>query len=334
MIEHLFLPQIDLTALELKSAHRAWLQEWLQSIERDLEDGNIASSLCLQGMMVEIVLYGELHYDWRALFAAYLTNEEGNPLAYSERYGKRLYRFGAQWKQTPVYAVHTRFWANRVYDPAAPVDLHYVQLLESWIQPSGWIYNRDVSYIRLRTRMKSEYTMSFAMGMEILAATGALAAHTPRFTATASNEPFMPYLSAEYFRLRALEQLDKAHLVPNGIPDVLEICAAGKGYCDFAVSNKVDDYIGSAKRIERDEAVHSPLAVLHAAYLARVCDTATQEAVKSRLADFRQHLQDHPLDIPAFRIRDIALLFGTDISPLEVITAAAIVQGLAEGELQ
>ena len=176
--------------------------------------------------------------------------------------------------------------------------------------------------------------MSFVMGLEILATADALAAHTPRFTATASNEPPTPYLSAEYFRLRALEQLDKAHLVPNTIPEVLHICEAGKGYCDFAVSSKVDDYMGSAKRIERDEAVHSPLTALHATHLACVCDTATQEAVKARLGCFRQHLQDYPLDIPAFRIRDITFPFGTDISPLEVLAAAAILQGLAEGALQ
>ena len=328
MIEHLFLPQLDLATLDLLPAHRGWLQEWLQSIERALEDGNIASSICLQGMMAEIVLYGELRYDWRALFAAYLTDEAGNPLAYSERYGKRLYHFGAQWKQTPVYALHTRFWASRVYDPAAPVKPYYGQLLKSWIQPNGWIYNRDVSYTRLRTRMKSEYTMSFALALEMLAAADALAALTPRFTATAANEPPMPYLSAEYFRLRALEQLGKAHLVPNTISEVLHICEAGKGYCDFAVSSKVDDYMGSAKRVERDEAVHSPLAALHAAYLARVCDAATQEAVKARLASFRRHLKEHPLDIPAFRIRDVVYPFGTDSSPLEVLAAAAIIQGL------
>jgi hypothetical protein len=334
MIEHLFLPYIDLSTLQLTPAHRAWLQDWLQAIECDLEDGNIASSLCLQGMMAEIVLYGELRYDWPALFEEYLTDEAGNPLAYSENYGKRLYHFGAQWKQTPVHAVHTRFWVDRIYDPATTIQHLYVQLIESWIQPSGWIYNRDVSYTRLRTRMKSEYTMSFAMGLEMLAAADALAPHIPRFTATASNEPSTPYLSAEYFKLCALEQLDKAHLVPNTIAEVLKICEAGKGYCDFAVSSKVDDYMGSAKRIERDEAVHSPLAALHAGYLARVCDVATRQIVRERLRGFRQHLQGRPLDIPAFRIRDVAFPFGTDISPLEVFAAAAIVQELVERDLQ
>jgi hypothetical protein len=314
--------------------HRAWLQNWLQTFERDLEDGDIASSLCLLGMLTEWALYGELRYDWRALFATYLTDETGNPLAYSARYGQRLYRFGAQWQQTPVHAVHTRFWADCVYDPAAAVQPRYAQLIESWIQPSGWIYNPAVSYTHPRTRMKSEYTMSLAMGLDLLAAADALSPHVARFAATASAEPAMPYLSAEYFRLRALERLDKAHLAPNTVTETLNICEAGAGYCDFAVSSKVDDYMGSAKRTGRDEAVHSPLAALHAAYLAQICNAAPRQTVRARLAHFRRHLQDNPLDIPAFRIRDFPFPFGTDSSPLEVLAAAAIVQGVMEKTLQ
>jgi len=334
MIEHVFLPDLDLYTIDPRQAYREWLQRWLKEIERDLEDGNVASSLCLQGMMTELVLYKELRYDWRAIFAHYLTDEAGNPLAYSEQYGQRLYRFDSQWRQTPVHAVHTRFWVDRVYDPSTAVKPHYVQLIEGWIQPSGWIYNRDVSYTHLRTRMKSEYLMSFAMGLEIVAAADARTPREQRFTATVSSEPPTPYLSAEYFRLRALEQLGKPHLIPGTISAVIETCQAGAGYCDFAVSSKVDDYMGSAKRTGRDEAVHSPLAVLHAGYLARHCDTATQQAVRERIAHFRQHLVEEPLDIPAFRIRDITFPFGTDISPLEIIAAAAIIQGLAEGKLQ
>ncbi|MBN1658176.1 MAG: hypothetical protein JXA93_07225, partial [Anaerolineae bacterium] len=218
--------------------------------------------------------------------------------------------------------------------PAAAVESRYVQLIEGWIQPSGWIYNRDVSYTRLRTRMKSEYLMSFAMGLQILAAVGALTPREQRFTATISSEPPTPYLSAEYFRLRALEQLGKPHLIPSTISAVIATCQAGAGYCDFAVSGKVDDYMGSAKRTGRDEAIHSPLAALHAGYLARCCDVATQQAVRERIAHFRQRLAQAPLDIPAFRIRDITFPFGADISPLEVIAAAAITQGLVEEKLR
>jgi len=334
MTEHVFLPDLDLCTIELCQAHREWLEHWLKEIERDIEDGDVASSLCLQSVMVEMILYNELRYDWRAIFEHYLTDEAGNPLAYSERYSKRLYEFDNQWRQTPVHAVHTRFWVDRVCNSSTPVKSHYVQLIEGWIQPNGWIYNHDVSCTRLRSRMKSEYLMSFAMGLEIMAAANTLALREQRFTATASSERPTPYLSAEYFRLRALELLRKPHLAPKALKAIIKTCEAGEGYCDFAVSSKVDDYMGSAKRTERDKAVHSPLAALHAGYLARHCNAATQQAVRERIARLRQHLLEEPLDIPAFRIRDIVFPFGTDVSPLEVIAAAAITQGLLEGKLQ
>ena len=75
----------------------------------------------------------------------------------------------------------------------------------------------------------------------------------------------------------------------------------------------------------RDKAVHSSLAAVHASYLARFCDKETQKMVEKRTKDFGLHLRSNPLDIPAFTMRDLDVPFGTDVTPLEIVSSSFIV---------
>lgn len=321
MITHIFLPTLDLEGLPLLDEHAAWLTNWLKEIESNVEGGSVAASLCLQGAIGETILYGETQTDWVGVMDEFLVREN-RPLAYSEEFGKRLYKF-AFWEQTEVHAVHARRSVEQLCGTAQGFD--YAALIEELIQPSGWIYNPSVSPTGIRTRMKSEYLMSLAMGIEILAAHDRLADKKLIFEGVISAENLTNYLSAEYFRLRSLEILDSANLLPANLESVLQSCEIGEGYCDFDVKGKVDDYMGTAKRIGRDVTVHSALSALHALAISSACDEESKNRVKERVRQFANHIRNNPLDIPPFKMREIDVPFGTGLSPLEVIAASGIV---------
>src|SRR5690606_37344454 len=128
------------------------------------------------------------------------------------------------------------------------------------------------------------------------------------------------------FRFNALTLLSTPELAPSGWANVLEVCEAADGYCDFDVASKVDDYMGTKKRTARDVAIDSPIAALQAKYLSKFADEEMRERVDARVASYRDHLAKNPLDIPAFTIRDLEFNFGTGRSPLEVVAASAIIQ--------
>lgn len=335
MIEHIFLPHIQLKGLQLFEAHREWLSSWLSTAEREIEDGNVSTSICLQGILSELAIYGAPKTDWLGVMEEYLTDADGTPIAYSELYGTRLYRFNF-WLQSPVHAVHCRWFIEQVCQAPEDSAQRYADLIIQMIQPSGWIYNPKVSLTRLRNRMKSEYMMSMAMGCEILASVNCpdksgsrfardLSDYTRRFQATLSSTPLTDFLSAEYFRLKALSILQSTALAPTGLERVLSACKMNPGFSEFSVASKVDDYMGTAKRTARDQPVHSPLASLYANAIAAFCPKDVQSDVAVWLKAYGEHLQREPFDIPAFRIRDEDIPFGTDLSPLEVIAASFFV---------
>jgi hypothetical protein len=197
-------------------------------------------------------------------------------------------------------------------------------LIEDLVQPSGWIYNPQVSPTGMRTRMKSEYLMSFAMGMEILGAYDRLEKNRADFEGLLSSEPLTGYLSAEYFRAFALRLLDKKELAPASLSSVVTSCAVGDGYCDFNVKDKIDDYMGTVKRTGRDIPVHSALSALHALFLVTFCSEEVRPHIIEQVKRFGNHIKSEPMDIQPFRMRQIDVPFGTGLSPLEVIAASAL----------
>ncbi len=320
--EHIFLPGVELDSLRLVSDHRDWLTEWLSVTGEAAEHGIVAASGCVQGVMSELVLEGRLLTDWHGIMEEYLQHN-GRASAYSEEYGKRLYKFNA-WQQSPVHAIHARWWIERV-SGEQPSGVH-VDRIWKLVQPSGWIYDPEVSPTRLRNRMRSELTMSMAMALEMLGASDTLAKDKSAFEATLSSEPRSQYISAEYFRLRALESLGSLPLAPTGLEAVLSTCEAGEGYCDFDVKGKVSDYMGTAHRVGRDLPVHSPLSSLHAYHISALCREEARSRATQRLMGFGSFLAKEPMGIPAFTIRDTKAPFGTDLSPIEVIAASWLVE--------
>lgn len=303
--------------------HIGWLTEWLQQITNDIEDGKIATSICLQGILAEYYLYRKLKIDWQGVKSEYLTVQHKIPIAYSTEFGKKLYRFDNQYLQTPIHAIHTHWWMDNILEENIDHDF-YASLIESLIQQNGWIYNPDVSPTNIRTRMKSEYMMSMAMGVEILNSAGKLPYYKDRLAATLSSQGLTEYLSSEYFRQVALDVMDSSELKPVGVEKIIQSCEAGEGYCDFSITSKVDDYMGTMKRTARDKAIHSPLSSIHAHYLSQ--GKQNEIEVTNRLKNFKQHLFDHPMDIPSFQMRDVQVPFGTDITPLELVAASYLIQ--------
>ena len=319
MHEHLLLPGIDICSLSLPSAYKDWLEGWLRQIEEDLEQGDVSSSACLMGVMTELVLQGSVQTDWCKILDDYLTRN-GMPIAYSEAYGKRLHKF-SQWRQTPVHCIHTRWWIERV---CGEKPSSFAGLIQRFVQPNGWIYNPQVSETRLQLRMESEYMMSMAMGLEILACEEQLQ-NRDKFIATLASKSLTKHLSAEYFRIVALRTLGALNQAPCNLAELLSRCETETGYSDFSVESKVDDYMGSAKRVSRDKVVPSPLASLYAGVISERCEKAVQDGVREKLRSFGEHLKKNPEDIPPFQIRDIPVPFGPGLSPLEVIAASYLV---------
>ncbi len=323
MINHIFIPEVDFSTLRLLPEHREWITEWLREVEKDIENGVVSSALCLNGLMAEILLYGRGQTNWQEILNKYLLDSNGGPLTYSEEYGKKLYRF-SQWKQTPVHAVHAHWWIEKFYGTKDEKLSTYSDLIKGFVQPNGWIYNPKVSPTGIRTRMKSELMMSLAMGLEILDSLDSLSEQKHVFEAVLSSAPMSGYLSAEYFRLRSLQILNRIGLAPSCLSEVFEPCKAGEGYCDFSVDSKVDDYMGTQKRTSRDKAVHSAISSLHAQHVSRFCGEYIQISVGLRLKNFGRYLFTNPFDIPAFKMRDIDIPFGTELSPLEIMGASYI----------
>lgn len=323
MSKHILLPNIELVNLKLVDVHADWLSRWLYKIEEDIEKGVLSTSVCLQGMIVEKLLNNKCLHNWVELIETYLISEDDEkPLAYSRGYGEKLYKY-SQWKQSPVHAVHTHWWIKREYG----VDnlQTYNDFIRNLIQPNGWIYNPNVSCTNIRTRMKSELMLSIAMGIEILNSNKSLG-EKESFESTIVSLNRTPFLGAEYFRIRALEELVSLNLIPANLNEIISECVAGKGYCDFSVNFKVDDYMGTKKRVSRDKAVHSALSGLHAHYIASKCNSKKLiNDVENGIKDFAEYLKKNPFDIPAFKMRDIDVPFGTDLSPIEVIAASYII---------
>lgn len=324
MTEHILLPHVKLKKMQLVQVHQEWLLTWLSAAESEIEDGNVSASLCLQGLLSELAIYGTPKTDWLGVVSTYLTDANGTPLAYSEQYGKRLYRFNF-WFQSPVHAVHCLWFIEQVCQPTSFESQRYADYVIEKIQPSGWIYNPEVSITRQRNRMKSEYMMSMAMGCEILASVGRLPEYMERFQATLSSTPLTNFLSAEYFRLKSLTLLESIELAPVGVDSVLSACKTAQGFSEFAVESKVDDYMGTAKRTARDKPVSSPLVGLYANAIVAFCEHAVKTTMRNWLKAYSRHLEKEPFDIQAFKIRDEDISFGTNLSPLEIIAASFLI---------
>lgn len=331
MNSHIFLPGVPLQQGFIHPIHMDWLKSWREAAVSRADDGDIAASICHQATLVDLVLHGRLNHDWLGIMDEHLM-DGACPLAYSEKFGKRLYKFESQYRQSTVHALHTRWWIE-VVSQARQVDhAAFCELLLAKKQSDGLIYDFDVSPTTIRHRMKSELTLSMAMATEILAAASQLSASTSLELATAivspAKCPALGYISMEYFRLNALERLGHPELFPVGIEGNVDACAIDMqfGWSDFRMTSKVDAYMGTAKRTQRDKPIHSPLTACQVhALLPKMHDKARRTSIIRRLAEYAAHLKKYPLDIPAFQMRDVPIPFGDDITPIEIICASHLI---------
>jgi len=328
MIQHIFLPAIPLQEGYINPAYIQLLKSWREKAIQCADSGDVAASICHQATLIDLVLFGKPRHDWLGIMDELLM-DNGIPLAYSAAFGKRLHKFGNQYHQSTIHAIHTRWWVERLHVTATVDHEKFADLILTKKQDDGLFYDRDISETILRHRMKSELTMSMAMSVEILAAANKLTGMTPVEFATNITSPTkcptLGYMSMEYFRLKALQMLGHDHLFPVGIDGHIKACAKDLqvGWCDFAMESKVDAYMGTAKRTQRDKPIHSPLIACHvSALLEKVQDATKKEDFTRRLNAYACHLIGNPMDIPAFQMRDVPIRFGADRTPIEVICAS------------
>ena len=321
----MIIGKLDVSKVELLPAHREWLEQWVEKAGSRAESGLCSTSGCSTAAVCDSLLHGSPKWDWIGISSKYLTSHNGEPLAYSEAFGNQLHKFDNQWYQSPVHAIYGRWMIEQLCGQSNTTNERAIQI-ESLIQPSGWIFNPTVSPTNLRTRMRTELLMSMAMGTELLSKAEILNSHRAKMVAAIASQNRTLYLSAEHFRLLALNSLHALEQAPAGLEGLIQKNVAGLGYCDFTQESKRDDYMGTKKRTDYDVAVHSAIATLHAATVVEVCDSATQRLFAARAITFAKHVQANPMDIPAFRIRDLVYRFGRGITPIELVAASEVVK--------
>jgi hypothetical protein len=127
--------------------------------------------------------------------------------------------------------------------------------------------------------------------------------------------------------MRALQNLGYLNLFPAGIDESINSCTDGIaiGWGDFSIHSKVDAYMGTAKRAQRDKQIHSPIIALYVKALS-LTTAQDKSLINEKLKTYASTLGRNPLDIPAFQMRDVKIPFGADITPLEVVSASYLIK--------
>jgi hypothetical protein len=334
MINHLILPGVPIQKGLFHPAFEQYLREWHEQVIKDADDGLIAASICLQSVFIDLVLEGRVRHDWLSIMDDLLTNA-GHLIAYSISYGKKLHNFDAQYLQSTIHSIHTRWWIEKLLNPERLDHEKYASLILTKKSTNGLIYDAEISKTILRHRMKAELSMSAAMGVEILLEAGKLNDALRNELSISLCDPLkVPpciYITSEQFRLAALQILKHEEQFPAGIEEKIEACTEGLpyGWNDFPIMSKVDAYMGTAKRTTYDKPIHSPLVACHVAVLSKKVEEQTKrEEIMNRLNVYSKKLAENPLDIPAFQMRDIPIPFGADLTPIEAICTSWLIANL------
>jgi hypothetical protein len=111
MANHLLLPIIRLDSGLVSPEYETYVNEWLTTAYKMIDEGKVSSSICLQGSFLELSINGRLTTDWLGIIEEYLMDGD-RPLAYSENYSRLLHKFNAQYKQSTIHAIHTKWWLD------------------------------------------------------------------------------------------------------------------------------------------------------------------------------------------------------------------------------
>lgn len=338
MISHLVVPGVKLQKNLIQKSYLEYVNDWREVIRNNCESGIIAATECIQGALIDIAIDGKLVFDWLSVMEDLLT-VNNVPVAYSKEYSEQLSRFNNQYVQSTINAIHTRWWIERFIDSKKVDHNKFSSLILSKKQSNGLIYDAEISGTILRHRMKTELTFSAALSVEILLDANSLSKNLCDELSTSlcdlTKIPLLGYMSCEQYRLSALRYLSHEEQFPVGIGDYIESCAIGLeyGWNDFTIASKVDAYMGTAKRVSRDKAIHSPLVACHVFILSdKIEDQVQRDEVQARLKKYADYLAMNPNDIPAYQMRDVPVAFGSDITPLEAICASWLIQRFSSGD--
>jgi hypothetical protein len=321
-IDLLWMPNLVIRP-EYDGPYVKYLTDELETIYSEIDKDVASASKVLQGVLGELVLHGRTKFDWRSALDSLLLKDL-EALAYSAKFSEHLYGFGAQWQQTSINAAYTQFWIRKSLD-YPDLDFSY---LNSKCHATGLFFDEDISPTKITHRMKSEVAASTAMILEMNTHLGFLESFDPSRVLSALDDsmlfPRYRYLSLEYFRRQILNQLGESASDHDLIHGFLEKCSAETsiGWSDFLMSEKLDDYMGTAKRSGRDSNIHSPLLATFAQVLAD--DAPINSGFMARMNTYADHLRAKPWDIPAFKMRDLSYDFGPGLTILESIAAISL----------
>src|ERR1035437_3772186 len=139
---HALLPGVDLS-IPIRAEYEDYLRTWREEAITRADAGDIAMSICLQATFADLALHGKLVHDWLGVMDEFLT-VDGAPVAYSAAYGKRLHRFDAQYIQSTIHAIHSRWWIETLNGRTTDHDAFADRVLAKK-QSDGLIYDRDIS---------------------------------------------------------------------------------------------------------------------------------------------------------------------------------------------
>jgi hypothetical protein len=305
------------------SQHENQLANWVTEQIEFFERGELASGALLVAYLGNRLLDNKNSFDWQGAIEEHLVQDE-KAMSYSAAFGRKLYRFDDQWQQFNINAAYNCWF---IYKNEGLDGKKFVDQISSQRQPGGLYFDGITSPTIYRHRMKTEIAMSTAMAIDVLNQEDLLTASNRSETLAAllspTTMPILNYLSYEYFRSRAVDVLDPSMLDKSRIETLLLKCAEELpfGWADFVMSEKTNDYMGTATRVARDRNIDSPILATMAYWLASKSTTPIMSEAKRRLAEYAKQLASPHKDIPAFKMRDLQFDFGSSITGLELIAA-------------
>ena len=318
----LWLPSLSVSG-NYTGVYAQYLSNQLDFIHSEVSKECLSAAKALQGVLIESLLYGRAKFDWPGAINELLVRN-GKALAYSESFSNNLHGFNNQWEQYSIGAAYSQYWI-RNHLSCRQIDFEY---LNSKRDGTGLYFDIDISPTKIAHRMKTEIAASSAMVLEMDQDLKFLVSHNHGQIMSAMDDsmlfPRYKYLSLEYFRKVIME----LHGEKKNDADLLEVflkkCAleAKYGWSDFMMNEKLDEYMGTAKRTSRDSNIHSPMLTLYVGYLTEPGKRSVE--TKDRLAEFTNHLVTDPWDIPAFKMRDLPYEFGPGLTTLEALAAIAL----------
>jgi hypothetical protein len=318
----LWLPSLSLPG-NYTGVYTQYLNNQLELIHDEISKDCLSAAKALQGVLIESLLYGRAKFDWAGAINELLVRN-GKALAYSESFSNNLHGFSKQWEQYSIGAAYSQYWIRK-HLSCTQIDFDY---LNSKRDATGLYFDIDISPTKTSHRMKTEIAASTAMVLEMNQDLKFLESHNPgQIMSAMDNSMLFPrykYLSLEYFRKVIMDLHSEQKNDADLLEGFLKKCAleAKYGWSDFMMNEKLDDYMGTAKRTSRDSNIHSPMLALYVNYLTELGTRSVE--IKDRLTEFTSHLVTDPWDIPAFKMRDLPYEFGPGITTLEALAAITL----------